>query len=141
MDNIKIIRLQSGEDIIGNYNKDEHSGVIIVNRPMTLFFKRLSMNRTVMMMGPWLPVELIQDNLAELYTKDILTVISPKESMVSYYINAADDMETTLKENGSNIEASLTNYDQDDDDEEDDDEEDEEILEMLQTQTKGKTFH
>jgi len=141
MDNIKIIRLQSGEDIIGNYNKDEHSGVIIVNRPMTLFFKRLSMNRTVMMMGPWLPVELIQDNLAELYTKDILTVISPKESMVSYYINAADDMETTLKENGSNIEASLTNYDQNDDDEEDDDEEDEEILEMLQTQTKGKTFH
>jgi len=135
MDNIKIIRLQSGEDIIGNYNKDEHSGVIIVNRPMTLFFKRLSMNRTVMMMGPWLPVELIQDNLAELYTKDILTVISPKESMVSYYINAADDMETTLKENGSNIEASLTNYDQDDD------EEDEEILEMLQTQTRGKTFH
>ena len=140
MDNIKIIRLQSGEDIIGNYNKDEHSGVIIVNRPMTLFFKRLSMNRTVMMMGPWLPVELIQDNLAELYTKDILTVISPKESMVSYYINAADDMETTLKENGSNIEASLTNYDQDDDDEEED-EEDDEILEMLQTQTSGRTFH
>ena len=137
MDNIKIIRLQSGEDIIGNYNKDEHSGVIIVNRPMTLFFKRLSMNRTVMMMGPWLPAELIEDNSAELYTKDILTVISPKESMISYYNNAADDMETTLKENGSNIEASLTNYDQDDDDEEEDDE----ILNMLQTQTSGKTFH
>ena len=135
MDNIKIIRLQSGEDIIGNYNKDEHSGVIIVNRPMTLFFKRLSMNRTVMMMGPWLPAELIEDNSAELYTKDILTVISPKESLISYYINAADDMETTLKENGSNIEASLTNYDQDDD------EEDDEILNMLQTQTSGKTFH
>jgi predicted DNA binding CopG/RHH family protein len=49
-------------------------------------------------------------------------------------------METTLKENGSNIEASLTNYDQDDDDEEED-EEDDEILEMLQTQTSGKTFH
>ena len=140
MDNIKIIRLQSGEDIIGNYNKDEHSGVIIVNRPMTLFFKRLSMNITVMMMGPWLPAELIEDNSAELYTKDILTVISPKESMISYYINAADDMETTLKENGSNIEASLTNYDQDDDDEEDD-EEDDEILNMLQTQTSGRTFH
>ena len=140
MDNIKIIRLQSGEDIIGNYNKDEHSGVIIVNRPMTLFFKRLSMNRTVMMMGPWLPAELIEDNSAELYTKDILTVISPKESMISYYNNAADDMETTLKENGSNIEASLTNYDQDEDDEEED-EEDDEILNMLQTQTSGKTFH
>jgi len=140
MDNIKIIRLQSGEDIIANYNKDEHSGVIIVNRPMTLFFKRLSMNRTVMMMGPWLPVELIQDNSVELYTKDILTVISPKESMISYYINAADDMENTLKENGSNIEASLTNYDQDDDDEEED-EEDDEILEMLKTQTSGRTFH
>jgi len=140
MDNIKIIRLQSGEDIIANYNKDENSGVIIVNRPMTLFFKRLSMNRTVMMMGPWLPVELIQDNSVELYTKDILTVISPKESMISYYINAADDMENTLKENGSNIEQSLTNYDQDDDDEEED-EEDDEILEMLKTQTSGRTFH
>jgi hypothetical protein len=59
--------------------------------------------------------------------------------MISYYINAADDMETTLKENGSNIEASLTNYDQDDDGEEED--EDDEILEMLQTQTSGRTFH
>jgi hypothetical protein len=50
-------------------------------------------------------------------------------------------METTLKENGSNIEASLTNYDEDDEEDDDDDEEDEEILEMLQTQTRGKTFH
>ena len=63
--------------------------------------------------------------------------------MISYYINAADDMETTLKENGSNIEASLTNYDQDEDDEDDEEEEeeDDEILNMLQTQTSGKTFH
>ena len=57
MDNVKIIRLQSGEDIIANYKEDDESGIVLVNRPMILFFKRLPTGKSVMMMGPWLPAE------------------------------------------------------------------------------------
>ena len=143
MDNIKIIRLQSGEDIIANYSIDEESGVVEVTRPMMLFFKRLPTGKSVMMMGPWLPIELIQGNSALLYTQDILTVISPKESLITYYNNVADETEETMKEHGHDIEMSLTraNIDDGDDEEEEDDDEDWDMEEILKL-TKGKiTLH
>ncbi len=43
--------------------------------------------QTVMMMMPWLPVELIKDNNALIYNSDIVTIIDPKESMIEYYEN------------------------------------------------------
>ena len=141
MDNIKIIRLQSGEDIIANYSIDEESGVVDVIRPMVLFFKRLSNGKSVMMMGPWLPIELIQGNSAKLYTQDILTVISPKESLITYYNNVSDETEKTMKEHGHDIEMSLTsaNIDDDDEDEDDGEEEDDWDMEEILKSVKGKT--
>jgi hypothetical protein len=43
--------------------------------------------QTVMMMMPWLPVELIKDNSALVYNSDIITIVDPKESMIEYYEN------------------------------------------------------
>ena len=131
MDNIKIIRLQSGEDIIANYKLDEESGIVEINRPMMLMFKRLPTGKSIMMMGPWLPIELIETNSALLYTQDILTVISPKESLIKYYNNAADETEETLKEYGHNIEMSLTNNNEDDEEEEEDEFDMDEIFEQV----------
>lgn len=144
MDNIKIIRLQSGEDIIAKYSIDEESGVVDVIRPMVLFFKRLSNGKSVMMMGPWLPIELIQGNSAKLYTQDILTVISPKESLITYYTNISDETEKTMKEHGHDIEMSLTSTNIDDDEEEEDngDEDDDWSMEEILNSLKGKiTIH
>ena len=144
MDNIKIIRLQSGEDIIAKYSIDEESGVVDVIRPMVLFFKRLSNGKSVMMMGPWLPIELIQGNSAKLYTQDILTVISPKESLITYYTNISDETEKTMKEHGHDIEMSLTSTNIDDDEEEEDngDEDDDWSMEEILNSVKGKiTIH
>ena len=144
MDNIKIIRLQSGEDIIAKYSIDEESGVVDVIRPMVLFFKRLSNGKSVMMMGPWLPIELIQGNSAKLYTQDILTVISPKESLITYYTNISDETEKTMKEHGHDIEMSLTstNIDDDDDEEDNENEDDDWSMEEILNSLKGKiTIH
>lgn len=139
MDNIKIIRLQSGEDIIAKYSIDEESGIVDVIRPMVLFFKRLSNGKSVMMMGPWLPIELIQGNSAKLYTQDILTVISPKESLITYYTNISDETEKTMKEHGHDIEMSLTSTNIDDDEE---DEDDDWSMEEILNSVKGKiTIH
>ena len=142
MNNIKIIRLQSGEDIIANYSIDEESGVVEVTRPMVLLFKRLSTGKSVMMMGPWLPIELIQGNSAKLYTQDILTVVSPKESLITYYNNVTDETEETLKEHGHDIEMSLTNAINDEDIEEEGDEEEDRDMEEIMEPAKGKiTIH
>jgi hypothetical protein len=87
--NIKIVRLQSGEDIIANYYTDEESNLVLLDRPMHVIFKRLPTGKTIMMMMPWLPLELIKENNALIDLNDVLTVLEPREELVSYYVQAA----------------------------------------------------
>ncbi len=86
---IKILRLQTGEDIIAGYYVDQETNLILVDKPMHVIFKRLPTGRTMMMMLPWLPVELITENNAILDYDDVLTVLEPREELVSYYTQAA----------------------------------------------------
>lgn len=83
--NIKIVRLQSGEDIICNYYADEENGAVLLGDPMHLIFKRMPTGKTIMMMMPWLPIEIIKDNSAIVYDSDILTIVEPKEELIHYY--------------------------------------------------------
>ena len=85
MHNVKLIRMQSGEDIMASMFEDDNSDQIQLNDPMRIVFRRLPTGQTVMMMMPWLPVELIKENSAMIYYSDIVTVVEPKESMIRYY--------------------------------------------------------
>jgi len=58
----------------------------MLDNPMHLTFKRTSQG-TIMMMLPWLPIELIKDNTATIYFSDVLTIIDPKDALVEYYGN------------------------------------------------------
>jgi len=89
--NIKIVRLESGEDIIANYFEDEETGAVLLNSPMHIIFKRMPTGRTVMMMLPWLPLELIKDNHAIIGNEKILTMIEPKDELVTYYNKMIDE--------------------------------------------------
>ena len=92
MDNIKIVRLQSGEDVIANYTDDEEGSITLTN-PMSLMFKRMPTGRAVMMMSPWLPLELVEDNVACIYAQDILSVFQPKQSIIDYYNTTVTEVE------------------------------------------------
>jgi hypothetical protein len=85
MHNVKLIRMQSGEDIMASMLEDDNSDQIQINDPMRIVFRRMPTGQTVMMMMPWLPVELIKENSAMIYYSDIVTVVEPKESMIRYY--------------------------------------------------------
>ena len=85
MHNVKLIRMQSGEDIMASMFEDGESDQIQLNDPMRIVFRRMPTGQTVMMMMPWLPVELIKENSALIYSSDIVTVVEPKESMIRYY--------------------------------------------------------
>jgi hypothetical protein len=113
MDNkpeIKIVRIQSGEDIIAEVHSETDSDLLVLNDPMHIIFKRLSTGQTVMMMMPWLPVELINENIATVYTDEILTLMNPKEELVSYYKKAAEQARLRMNE-----ERSFNNFLEDDD--------------------------
>ena len=83
---VKIVRLQSGEDIIAGLIQDNESEMIMLDNPMHLIFKRTSQG-TMMVMLPWLPIELIKDNIATIYSSDVLTIVEPKDALVEYYGN------------------------------------------------------
>jgi hypothetical protein len=112
--NIKIVRLQSGEDVMADYHADEENGTVLLDNPMHIIFKRISSGQTVMMMMPWLPIELIKENNAVIYDSDILTIIEPKEDLINYYGQIVMSAQEKM-ENETNI---FGEDDEDDDDEE-----------------------
>jgi len=85
MHNVKLIRMQSGEDIMASMIEQEDSDIIQLDDPMRLVFRRLPTGQTVMMMMPWLPVELIKEFSATIYATDIVTMVEPREEMIKYY--------------------------------------------------------
>ena len=132
--NIKIVRLQSGEDIMADVIQDEKNDTILLENPMHIIFKRIPTGQTVMMMMPWLPIEIIKENNAIIYGTDILTIIEPKDDLVEYYGNVVVEAQQKMSEQ--------RNFNDIEDDEEDYDiEEDEissdELLEILKEKKKN----
>jgi flagellar capping protein FliD len=146
MDNIKIVRLQSGEDIIASYLEDDTDGSVLLSNPMTLIFRRLPTGKAIMMMAPWLPIELVESNSACIYMADILTVVDPKKSLIDYYSNAIEEALGDLDESEDEITESLESMRNDIDDYDDEmTEEEEEIamqeLEDLRRDVKKRLLH
>jgi hypothetical protein len=131
--NIKIVRLQSGEDIIADYMEDNEGETAVLDNPMHIIFKRIPTGQTVMMMMPWLPIEIIKDNHALIYTSDILTIIEPKEDLVEYYGDVVIEAHQRMEKK-----TPFYNMEDIDDEEDGDDEFDpEEIFEALKERKKG----
>ena len=95
---VKIIRLQNGEDLISDCIMDDGEEWIQLNDPMTLIVKR-SIKGTVMMMVPWLPLEVVSDNMATISFHDVLTFAEPKEDLVEYYINMIEQSKISVAKN------------------------------------------
>ena len=139
---IKIIRLNDGEDIISSYHTDESNGGLIVNNPMSLFFKRVNPTRSVVMMAPWLPIELICNTSTRINNSQILTIMEPKKSLIEYYLNAVNNITENIRMNEDSIDETLLDNNQEDDtfDEEDSIEDDVEIH-KLHEGTSKVTLH
>jgi len=140
--NIKIIRLHGGEDIIAQYIQSEDKETAILHDPMQVIFKRIpTTGQTVMMMMPWLPIEIIENNQAVLYTSDILTIIDPKESAIQHYGEVVMEAQKRMDE----VDFISESEDGDEDDEEENSEEVtdfnvDELLEVLK-EKKNKKLH
>jgi len=138
--NIKIIRLQSGEDIMADVMENDENELIVLDNPMHIIFKRMPTGQTVMMMMPWLPIEIIKENNATIYGTDILTVIEPKEDLIEYYGRAVIEAQEIMEKKrirGINDDNFI------DEEGEDDDEEElqvEDILDLMR-EKKNKRLH
>lgn len=94
--NVKIIRLVTGEDVLADFIEDSSDGTALLSNPMRLVFKRLPTGQNAMHMSPWLPIELIQENIAQIHCADILTIVNPKEELVDHYNTVVDSEQNRL---------------------------------------------
>jgi len=118
MDNVKIIRMQTGEDIMASMiEEQEQNETVVLNNPMRLVFRRLPTGQTVLMMMPWLPVELIKEDSATIYTTDIITIVEPKESMKEYYENLVDKTIEEMMNSEEILEQRLANMEKEEQEE------------------------
>jgi hypothetical protein len=131
--------MQSGEDIMASMFEQEDSEQVQLNDPMRLVFRRMPTGQTVMMMMPWLPVELIKENSALVYTSDIVTVIDPKESMIRYYDKLVERTINDMADSDKMLDQLLEEQE-----EEDESQQQEEMMqELLQhiQEVKNKKLH
>jgi hypothetical protein len=141
MHNVKLIRMQTGEDIMASMFEQENSDQIQINDPMRIVFRRLPTGQTVMMMMPWLPVELIKENIAMIYSTDIITVVEPKESMIRYYDKLVERTITDMLESDGMIERLLEEQEEDEEELEINQEEMMEELVTTIQEVRNKKLH
>jgi hypothetical protein len=99
MDNIKIIKLQNGEDIVGAVTAN---GVQYydIEEPM-LFEIDYRGNHSGLVMRHWLPVQLLKKNYIQLKTQDVLCILEPDEEFSEYYLHTVEKIKRLLKAKAS----------------------------------------
>ena len=97
---IKFIRLVTGEDIVANCLINDETQYVDVENPMKVVISRFNNSKkSILIMMPWLPLEVIADEYATLKYEDILTMVDPKESFIEYYCNTVDKYNELIQSN------------------------------------------
>ena len=133
--------MQTGEDIMASMIGEEQEETVLLADPMRLIYRRMPTGQTVLMMMPWLPVELIKDNSALIYNTDIVTIIEPKESMIEYYDNLVTKTLIEMEKSEGMIEQLLKDQQQEDEEVEEKEEFSMEELTKFIEDVKNRTLH
>jgi hypothetical protein len=95
---VKIIRLNTGEDIIGTCLFDDDNNCFLIDRPMKVYVNRATeLGKTMLIMLPWLPLEIVEDNLASISYDDVITMVNPKTNFVNYYLDTVEHYEALIE--------------------------------------------
>jgi hypothetical protein len=85
---VKIIRLVTGEDVVGKCTFDDKNEYVLMIDPMTVVIDRMnSQGKSILMMLPWLPCEILEENMSMIGYDNVLAILNPRESFVEYYTN------------------------------------------------------
>ena len=95
MDNIKVIKLQNGDDLIANVTLIGEK--YLLEEPMQFFIDSRNPNNAGLIMKHYLPVQLLKKNSLEIKELDILSFMEPEEEFCEYYINTVYKIKELLK--------------------------------------------
>lgn len=98
MEATKILRLKTGEDIICSVSPSSMGGVVLKN-PMVVFTKMdLRAAKQLILINPWLPFHIIENNEVILNSSEILFSMDPIPEFIDYYKIALKDHTDALEE-------------------------------------------
>lgn len=95
MEQIKILRLKNGEDIIG-YVSDIDNGKYDITEPMSILLDMRTRDIGVIMRS-WIPLQLVKTNKVQLSNNDIMFLIDPADDFCEYYSNTVMKFRELLK--------------------------------------------
>lgn len=95
MENIKLIRFVSGEDIVCNLSIMDNGDYKVIE-PMSVMIKDTG-RQTGLIMQHWLPVQIIKANESVIKPRDVITMVDVDESFAEYYLNTVNEMNKLLK--------------------------------------------
>lgn len=131
--------MQTGEDIISAIQQDGENETILLNNPMKVVIKRDVSGSAIFVMLPWLPIEIIKEDAAIVYTSDVITMVEPRDALIEYYNNAVNDSLLTMIRSGKQIEDALLEIEEEEEDYEE--EITEEEIKELEEYKKNKLVH
>jgi hypothetical protein len=134
---IKIIRMQTGEDIISSIYEDMENDTVMLNNPMKVILRRMPTGQTIFMMLPWLPIEILKEDSAIIYASDIITMVEPRDSLIEYYYNAINENILTMMKSEEQLLQQLDDVDEEGEEYEISEEE----LQEIEEYKKGKLLH
>lgn len=114
-DTIKLIRLQTGEDIVSKYTIN--NDMVLLDNPMHLILKR-TLDKTVMFLIPWLPIEVIKNNVTSISIKNIITFVDIKDNLLDYYNKSVVEEQFRLLTDEKDLLKDINYFVEEDDDEE-----------------------
>ena len=89
MNNIRLIRLQNGDDIIASFELD--NDIVRISEPMLVEMHHRGTHMGLILQH-WLPIQLIKKNETILQSKDIVCVVEPNDELSQYYINTVEQI-------------------------------------------------
>jgi len=134
---VKIIRLNTGEDIIGTCLFDDDGNNLLIDSPMKVYVTRATeLGKTMLIMMPWLPLEIVEDNMASISYNDVITMVNPKSHFIDYYFDTVQQYEAMIEKNSKDEQFES----QFEDDDEIDEDTMEQMLEIIK-ERKNKSIH
>lgn len=93
IEDIRVLRLKTGEDVIG-YVSDIDDNRIHIRNPMLIdIMTDYKTAKQSFVIQSWLPHQLIKSNETSLWSIDILTILEPTETFIDYYTDMVTKIE------------------------------------------------
>lgn len=91
---VKILRLVTGEDIVGLISESKTEYEVI--SPFKVIFRRLHKRTVGLTITPWLPDELLEDHMTKIGKSQVVCVTTPKTEFIDYYHRVSDEFYMTM---------------------------------------------